>query len=225
MKKTLYVKLFNTDNLNFLKISVTSRILFLVLLFLFNSFYAQEQHSSPDSHSTTISLSDGVSIYSLDKSFNNQVSTQKITLKNADVTFVTRKNRKILVASASRNYKNVNLAKQAKDFKEKKQKKALKDIQITIDEYKAKSKLFTKNDFNHLPSPSHFFSVHSSTKDYITPNDSGNNFSKINVDNKDYSVKIALNYLHTKKITHYNNKSLDYCFSVVFSVRPPPILA
>lgn len=168
-------------------------------------------------------MSDGVAIYSSDDSFNNQISQNKIILKNADVSFAVFKNSKILVVSTSANHRN--LAKQAKDFGGKKRKKALKDIQVTIDEYKTRSKLFTKNDFSHLPSPTQFFSVHSSTKDYIIPNDSGNSFSKINANNKDYSVKIALNYLHTKKITHYNNKSLDYCFSVVFSVRPPPILA
>lgn len=168
-------------------------------------------------------MSDGVAIYSSDDSFNNQISQNKIILKNADVSFAVFKNSKILVVSTSANHRN--LAKQAKDFGGKKRKKVQKDIQITIDEYKTRSKIFIKNDFNHLPSPTQFISRHSSTKDYIIPNDNGSGFSKINVNNKDYSVKIALNYLHTQRITYYNSKSLDYCFSVVFSVRPPPVLA
>ena len=109
--------------------------------------------SASGDQSTTIFLSDGVAIYSSDDSFNDQISQKKITLKNADVSFAIFKNSKILVASAFNNHRNQTLAKQAKDFEEKKRKKALKDIQTTIDEYKTKSKLFTKNDFSHLPSP------------------------------------------------------------------------
>jgi hypothetical protein len=209
---------------NFYGGSCINRVITIIIFFLFNSFFAQQQLTPSDDKPTTIFLSDGVAIYSSDDSFNDQISQKKITLKNADVSFAVFKNSKILVASTSTSQRNQTLAKQAKDFEQKKRKKALKDIQITIDEYKTKSKLFTKNDFNHLPSPTQFFSRHSSTKDYIIPTDNGSGFSKINVNNKDYSVKIALNYLHTQRITYYNSKSLDYCFSVVFSVRPPPVL-
>ena len=226
MKENSHFRFINATNKSFKGGLCINRIIIIIILFLFNSLCAQQQHSSPsDTQPTTISLSNGAEIYSLDKSFNDQVSAKKIILKNGNVSFVTHKNHKILVASSSNNPRHQNLAKQVKDFEEKKKKKAQKDLQITIDDYKAQSKLFTQKDFNHLPSPSQFFSSHSSLKNYVTPNDNGSGFSKIGASSKDYSIKCALNYLHTQKNTYYNNKSLDYCFSHVFSVRPPPVLA
>lgn len=225
MKRILYFQCVNKKHTNFNRGLFINRAITIIILFLFNSFYAQQQNPSSDAQSTTITLSNGVEIHSLDKEFNNQISTKKITLKYADVSFVAHKNRKILIASTSRTSKIRNLAKQAKDFEEIKKKKILQDLQVKIDNYKTKSERFKHDDFNHLPSPSEFFSSHSSTKNYITPTDSRNSFSKINVNTKDYSVKSILNYLHAQKITYYNNKSLDYCFYIVFSVRPPPVLA
>lgn len=42
---------------------------------------------------------------------------------------------------------------------------------------------------------------------------------------KDSAAKENLKFIHQQKYFLYNSKSLDFCFSTVFSVRPPPFLS
>jgi len=224
LKKNLFFKFINDEYLNFFKSSYFLRIVILIILLSFNSFNAQKQNLHPDDQVTTIVLAGGVKLYSSDESFNNQIVKKKIIVKNAELSFEKKDNNKILIASSSHNSKKQTLAQQVKTSEEQKRKDALKQIKKKIDDYEIKSKSFEKHDYQSSPSPSQFYSSHYSTKNYITPSHNGNDFSKIHASHKDYSVKRALNYLHTQKFTYYNNKSLDFCFSEVFSVRPPPVL-
>ncbi|MCU7618225.1 hypothetical protein NZ698_13530 [Chryseobacterium sp. PBS4-4] len=206
------------NNWNFLKSSVFFRIIILVILFLFNFSDAQEGES------VTIFLGKGAKFYSADDSFNQQVFHKKIIIKNAHLSVKNPGTNEILVASAIHHDVNQNLAQQLKTVEELKRKQELKKVKEKIDSYEAKSKFFEKQDYKDSPSPSQFFSSHSTSKNYIAPSHSTNGFSKICTSDKNYSIKRALAFLHTQKFTFYNNKSLDFCFSEVFSVRPPPIL-
>lgn len=42
---------------------------------------------------------------------------------------------------------------------------------------------------------------------------------------KDFAAKENLKFIHQQKYFLYNSNSLDFCFSNVFSVRPPPFLS
>lgn len=39
---------------------------------------------------------------------------------------------------------------------------------------------------------------------------------------KDFAAKENLKFIHSQEYVFYNSRSLDFCFSTVFSVRPPP---
>lgn len=42
---------------------------------------------------------------------------------------------------------------------------------------------------------------------------------------KDFAAKENLKFIHSQEYVFYNSKSLDFCFSIVFSVRPPPFFS
>ncbi len=97
------------------------------------------------------------------------------------------------------------------------------------DEQKGDNPKIKKEDFeNHfkesLPS-GHFSSTLKRNSDYINYRTDRKDFSKTCFFENLNLVKKTLSHLYTHNFTHYNNKSLDYCFSVVFSVRPPPGLS
>ena len=207
----------------FRKSSCIFRIVILITLFLFNFFNAQQKPLS-DKQSAKIVLAQGAQLFSSDESFNKQVAQKEISIENADLSFKNVAGTKVLIASASPRDKNQNLTQQVRLSEEKKRKEAVKQIKEKIDQYKAESKSFQKHYYQDSPSPSQFFSSHSSSKNYVAPSYNINYFSKIYASDKDYSVKRALDFLHTQQFTYHNNKSLDFCFSEVFSVRPPPVV-
>jgi len=209
-------------NLSFQKRSCIFRIVILIILFSSNFFYTQEKKSSID-QSVTIVLAKGAVFYSSDESFNKQILQKKIIIENANLSFGKSSNSKILVLS-SRRPKAHNLAQQLKSSQEKKRREAIRQIKAKIDDYELKSKFFETETFHNSPSTSQFFSSSTTVKNYICPNYNGNDFSKIYAEAKGYFVKRALDFLHSQKYKCYNNKSLDFCFSKVFSVRPPPYL-
>jgi L-fucose mutarotase/ribose pyranase (RbsD/FucU family) len=212
------------NNWNFIKSSAFFRIIILIILLLFNISYAQQQEPVIKDQAVTIVLGNGAKMYSSDESFNSQIVHKKIIIKNANLSLKKLNNAGVLTVSSLSNVKNQNLAQQLKISEDQKRKEVLKKIKEKIDTYEAKSKAFEKQNYQSYPSPSQFFSSYATSKNYITPNHNVHDFSKIYAEAKDYSVKRALDYLHTQQFTFYNNKSLDFCFSKVFSVRPPPIL-
>jgi hypothetical protein len=205
----------------FEKSSYIFRIVILILLFAFNTFNGQQKIDN-DTLSTNLVLENGVMLFSADESFNTQIYEKKIIIRSAHLSILKSENSKALVAvSGQKTYK---LALQLKSIEKKKQIDAIRYIRKKIDNYRAKSKSFEIADFKPLPSSSQFLSGHSVAKNYILPRHNVHEFLKICTKPKDQSLQRSLNDLHIQKFIHYNNKSLDFCFSKVFSVRPPPVL-
>ncbi|MCY0978854.1 hypothetical protein PGH12_09745 [Chryseobacterium wangxinyae] len=202
-----------------IKSSHAFRFILLVSLLLFNFSKSQDKKQTG-----SIVLEKGAQIYSSDEFFNNQIAEKKVILKNAAVTIKANlKNEKILSASFPNHSNDQDLAIQAKAAEEKKSKDEIKQIKKEIDQYETQSKSNGLEDYEGTPSPSQFFSSHSASKNYIAPSQNVQVFSKISAAPKNYCIKRALDYLHTQQFEFYNNKSLDFCFSEIFSVRPPPI--
>ncbi len=203
---------------NFLSIIILS-------LILCSSFInAQQVGNHSNAGNVTVFLTDGASIYSTDEAFNNLVNINKGVSNNAEIAQQGNDTRKALHASSKKEaikkdfnneLKNAVNANQANEFKKLKQE---------IENHNERKESFPQIAFNDLPSTSQFFSGNSVSKNYIAPNHNGNDSFKLYVSNRDYFIKRALNYLHAIQFIYYNNKSLDYCFSQVFSVRPPPVL-
>lgn len=204
--------------------SVFLRIIILIILFSFNFFYSQQNQLASIEDVVKVTLGKGVKIYSTDPSFNEQIIQQKIIVENAEVTFKKSDKHRILVASSSHRSKPLNLSQQVKSIEENRKKEELNKVKEKIDSYEAKSESFPKHDYQESPTPSQFSSSHSTLKSYVAPSHNTNVFSKIYTADKNYSIKRALDFLHTQQFTFYNNKSFDYCYSQVYSVRPPPVL-
>lgn len=205
----------------------------ICIIFIFSCFsnflFAQEGIGSKVPQAIVV-LKQGATIFSKDDSFNKQINSEKITVKNADVSNIgTLENGKFLTAKP---IKAQDAQTPKKDFKselkkaeENKNKEALKKVKKEIANYDNEAK---KNSFNsknlRFPTSEQFIVSTNSNKDYVAPSYHNHYFSKILVSLNQYVIKSALDFLHKQKYTYYNNKSLDFCFSQVFSVRPPPAI-
>jgi hypothetical protein len=199
-------------------------LLFSLIFFCTSHSYAQKSENPTQVEQATVVLKDGAKIFSTDEAFNKQISSNAVILKGAEFNLQNNGTGKVLQATSSQQKVIKNDFKQeVKNLKEKKQKEELKKIKKEIEKHEERKEAFRKFDVSDFPSPSQFISSNSASKNYLVPSHNGNDFSKIHTSYKDYSVKRALNDLHAAKYTYYNNKSLDFCFSQVYSVRPPPL--
>lgn len=215
----------NKKYLNSEKSLSSSLGVIILSLFLCSSFInAQQTENHSNTENATVFLTNGASLYSTDEAFNNSVNINKGVSNNAEIAqqYNTRKalnvssRKEVIKKDFSNELKNAVNTKQTDEFKKVKQE---------IENHNERKKSFPQIAFNDLPSTSQFFSGNSVSKNYIAPNYNGNDAFRLYVCNRDYFIKCALNYLHAIQFIYYNNKSLDYCFSQVFSVRPPPVLA
>ena len=201
------------------------RILLLTLILLCTTNSYAQKSEIHKVEQATIVLKDGAKIYSTDEAFNKQVNNNIVVLKNADLTPQSKKSTKILEASSAKEEViEKDFKQEVKNAAEEKRKKELRKVKKEVEKHEKRKEAFLNFDFEDFPSPSQFLSSNSSSKNYIAPSHNGNDFSKIYTIQKDYSVKRALDYLHAAKYILYNNKSLDFCYSQVYSVRPPPML-
>jgi len=202
-----------------------SRFLALATVLLCGSFvHAQQIESHVATEKTAVFVTNGASLYSTDEAFNSQINV--IVLKNDESAAQgNRASSAFHTSSSVAKDSKRNLKLEIKSIKDKKLKEELKKTSKEIASYQKRKESFKKCVFDSFPSQSQFFSTNSVSKSYIVPNHNDNSSFKIPVSKKDYSIKQALSYLHAEQYAYYNNRSLDYCFSQVYSVRPPPELA
>jgi len=214
-----------------LRLSLNHFCICIIFIFsCFSGFLSAQEGIGNKAPQAIVVLKQGATIFSKDDSFNKQINSEKITVKNADVSNIgTLENGKVLTAKP---IKVQDAQTPKKDFKselkkaeENKNKEALKKVKKEIANYDNEAK---KNSFNsknlRFPTSEQFIVSTNSNKDYVAPSYHNHYFSKILVSLNQYVIKSALDFLHKQKYTYYNNKSLDFCFSEVFSVRPPPVL-
>ncbi|REC44030.1 hypothetical protein [Chryseobacterium sp. 5_R23647] len=215
----------------YLNLSLNHFCIYITFIFsFFSSFVYAQEGIGKEVSPPTIVLKQGATIFSTDASFNQQINSDRITVKNADVSNVgIQSDAKVLTAKPEKD-KEVQTPK--KDFKsefkkaeENKNKETLKKVEKEISEHNDKAK---KNSFNAkslwFPTSEQFTVSEHINRDYVAPSHHNHHFSKILASQNQYVVKSALDFLHKQKYIYYNSKSLDYCFTHVFSVRPPPVL-
>lgn len=199
--------------------------LFLILIsFLCHSFFfAQDSTDHGKRLKASIFLAKGAYIYSAEENFNKQILNNSIRLKDADFSYNGGKIGKILIKSTA------NTTNKEEPFTDQLQiaikKKEGEDL-ITIDERiqisETQKKLIHSQQFNQHPSSGQFLTIYQGVKDYIAPGCHYDELSKIANENPNLLITLALDHLHSQKYFQYNNKSLNFCFSLVFCVRPPP---
>lgn len=192
-----------------------------------SSLYSQQGNLQQEVPSAIIILKDGAKLYSADDSFNRQVLEDHIVVKNSDISYRNKSSEdRLLQLTAKRlqNEEKKNLEDQVKLAEKARQKDALQKVKNEIDKFRERSQVFAKIDFTSVPSSYQFLSTSAIAKVYVAPGQNNNDFSKLYASADSFLVRQALDYLHSQKYTYYNNKSLSFCFSEVFSVRPPPVL-
>lgn len=194
------------------------------LFFLTSTLDAQEGMGT--NQSPVFVVKGGAEIYSTDKDFNNQVNSQKIILQDANITLKKPTTGEVLLIASSKK-----IERESKDFKskiakgnKKKELEVLKEIKNKIADYESRKEFFNLKNIKVFPSSEEFIASSRINIDYVVPNQNQHDLSKINSVQNQYVIKSALDFIHQQKYIFYNNKSLDFCFSQVFSVRPPPIL-
>ena len=201
-------------------------ILILGFVFFFNNV-ANAQEGIGTNQSPVFVVKGGAEIYSTDKDFNQQINNQKIILQDVNITFKKPNDGEVLLIASSKK-----IERESKDFKsqvakenKKKDLEVLKQIKSKITDYESRKESFHLKNVKVFPSSEEFIASSHVNRDYVSPSQNQHDFSKIHSVQYQYVIKSALDFLHQQKYTFYNNKSLDFCFSQVFSVRPPPFLS
>ncbi|MCI3938280.1 hypothetical protein MQX03_13840 [Chryseobacterium aahli] len=198
--------------------------LWVLLFFSFNSLLnAQVGIGNPTQ--SAIILKNGAAIYSTDANFNRQINSDKISLKNAEVFYESENgNEVILVAASEKSIESEkkDLKTQVKIAEKNKKKEALKKLKKQISDYESQKEKFESEKIKTFPSSEEFISSTHVNTDYVVPSYHHYKLSKIYSAENQYVIKLALDFLYPKEYTYCNNTPLDFCFSKIFSVRPPP---
>jgi len=195
-------------------------LLIVVYSTLFAHFYSQNIETSGKDNCSLILLEKGAVIYSSDESFNQQILTQKIVIKNANLKCKYQFDRQQILVLSSREFPNNELENQVKLSERKKQNEILTKTRKEVDKFERRLCSFAIVNFNNLPSPNHFSSSNPNQKNYLRPNRT-DSVSTILYNAAMVSSMQALDFLHSQK-HNYTNKSLNFSFEKAFSVRPPP---
>lgn len=198
-------------------------MLILGFLFFFSNI-VNAQEGFGNNHAAVFVVKGGAEIYSTDKDFNHQVRRDKIILQNGNVTLKKLSgNEDLLVVSSKKpEIESKDFKSQITKANKKKQLAILKEIKNKITDYESRKKSFNLKNIKVFPSSEEFIASSRINRDYVAPSQNQHDLSKIHSVQNQYVIKSALDFLHQQKYTFYNNKSLDFCFSQVFSVRPPP---
>ena len=224
MNNISLIKIIGAENLKFVQNFNAFRIVFTLISLLFNPIlFAQDSLFFEKKNQVTVTVTNSTYIYSADEAFNKQVLSSKIVLKNADVSYHHSGKIKILIASSS-HHKEKHFADQVKASAIKKEKERIRALRKKIEEFEKGKEKFKTEQYTQYPSSEKFQAVYYISKDYLAPGYHYDDLSKLAYRDENSLRKLALDYLHAKKYNDYNNKSLNYCFSHIFSVRPPPFL-
>ena len=215
--------------------SITRRKSFVfryVLLFLFslltaNNFSAQRVSGEPNQSLVSVSVIGDAQIYSADLNFNQQIADKKINIKGSvRKAKLTSGSVQLIVTNAKfKKAENRTLAYRAHELKRKKEAIILKKVNQQLAKYEHQKKNHEVDVLNLPGSSNLFFSSKQLSDKAAVPGISTYKFAKVLATTSIVVANRALDTLYTQKFTSYDSRSKDHCYSTVFSVRPPPVLA
>ena len=200
-------------------------ILFLVVL---PRIVSAQQIDEPSKVITaTISVIGGAQIYSQDEALNKQIAKKRININGSIVSYDSDDFTEKLVITNKKLKKETekSFASAVRESVNKKKGKLSEKAREELVKYEKRKENFSDQKIGNPFSPDHFFNSQITSKNYGVPRLESYNQSKLELSLYSYIVKSALDHLHSQYYTFYNNRSFDQCFSKVFSVRPPPVLA
>lgn len=229
MKIILFTYFQRLFRLNFLINSKTFQCVLyaLFLVGLPKLVSAQEVNDLEKIKAATISVIGGAQIYSQDEALNKQIAQKHILVNGSIVSYDSDDFTKKLVITDKKLKKEAekSFATDVRESVNKKKEKLSKETRQELAQYEKRKENFANEKIGNPFSPDHFFSSQITSKNYGAPRVENYKNSKLELSIYSYVVKLALDHLHSQYYTFYNNRSFDQCFSKVFSVRPPPVLA
>lgn len=196
---------------------------FLLVLFQFQTTYAQEALQEI-SQVPMLYVAEGAEIFSADKSFNKSVAEDKLRIKGAEISVRIEDGRQQLIVSHRINkeeYQSPDL--QGKEIQQLKKEKAPASVRKAIAANEKRKADFRPAEVAVPISSDHLFKAQKGIGNYCVPG-SNYQFSEAQMVHHVYGVSRALDYLYSKTCTFYSSICVDYCFTTIFSVRPPPSL-
>lgn len=207
----------------FYKISKFSLFTKLSILFLFQiTFFSAQENRKDTLNASFIYIGKNIEIFSSDVNFTKQLQNAKIITeqklviceslpktndisKPIQVGIGTIDKAIAFQNDESVKQTEVQTEKRIKDFQKSKIKRSQWEIYS-----------------NHTEDSFHEFSGFH--KKYISSSEHQCFLDKFFAE-KDFAAKENLKFIHQHQYFLYSSKSLDFCFSTVFSVRPPPFLS
>ena len=137
MKTILFPFAINDRFVNFsLKLKIF-HIIIILFFFQFSFLHGQNSEVQKKNEPATVVLVDGARLFSADDAFNNQVASQKIVLKNAEVKSGNSTGKTLVVTSLKNELPDKNVKRNLKkmrdkseEFNSKKLEKKLADTTI-----------------------------------------------------------------------------------------------
>ncbi|WP_128414245.1 hypothetical protein [Chryseobacterium sp. Leaf394] len=221
MRKILFFLNTTAKNIKFSEFSRVLRAFFCTILFISFSFLHSQQ-SSDKAASPTIVTVRGAGIYSEDAGFNKQIISENVTVKNSDYSYsISKSGKRYLQITAQQSFKrkqnqnqDVRIAKKGKEKPTREHKK--------LTNLKKTAKGLRIIHLYHLPVQERFFPSDPFSANYTVPSQNSIDQFKLEMPEEQKLVKKSLDHLHSQKYRYYNSRSFDFCFSTVYSVRPPP---
>lgn len=209
----------------FYKISKFPLFVKLSILFLFQiTFFSAQEHRKDTLNTSFIYLEKNVEIFSSDENFTKQlqnahiITGQKIVICEGLPKFnFILTDAQVEIGTESKNdapaFQNNEVVKQAKLQTEKK-----------IKDFENRKKVITERKIYSNDSEDSFHAFSGCSKKYFSSSEHHYFLDKFFTE-KDFAAKENLKFIHQQKYFLYNSNSLNFCFSNVFSVRPPPFLS
>lgn len=213
-----------------MRYSKNSKFLFrflglILLVFQFQFLSAQETSTGENSDTAIMYVDKSLQIFSADENFNKNTQVREIVATE----IVSEKSTISVQSSALLKKKKtdslqLNFSKELQNIEEQKAKIVSEEIKQKQESLEVENTL-VKTEFHRPVSSDDFLGSQKISKDYVSQRPCNQEVCKNICFCEPVFIKKALSHLHTQKFFYYNNKSFDDCFSNVFSVRPPPIIA
>lgn len=111
---------------------------------------------------------------------------------------------------------------QIKDLEAKKKADILRKVQKIISKNHINENHVLTYDIKSFPSSGSFSNSKNPVKHFLNERSHHHDQNEVTASERQYVVLRALDYLHSQQYFAYNNKSFNFCYSQVYSVRPPP---
>lgn len=195
---------------------------FLFLVLSVHSYQAQKNELKKEPFLAKVFFKNGAEIYSYDNEFNKQILSDETVLNNVDISNQnSRQKYSTTIVTKNRNKLKGSLSQQLKNALELREREVISKVQNEIKKFEKQKETFVKCGF--IAFPDQVYLPSTGSKFNCTLGRNGHDVFKSNIVKVYFSVN-ALDFLYSGIHCHYNNKPLESCYSIFFSVRPPPII-